>query len=360
MRMRTTHLLIASVLALGIACRTNNPPGVQWERTFQAHDTWIRRVVQTHDGGFIAAGSVTPSRGEHDVYLQKFDVFGNMVWQKSIDVGVTDFACWVEQTQDGGFALAGGSGDSDKVTVFRMDSTGNQLWLFSDFWGATSYTVEQTCDGGYVTGGLWSVDDSLYILKLDSTGRVKWRQSYDEFYGHWNAHIPVRQTSDGGYIMAAEVLLKTNAFGDQVWKHRCEDVLVMFSVCQTPDGGFVATGIARAPWPMGYFKPFNMVLLKTYANGDLDWKRVFTDGQGSEGRCVRPTSDGGFVVSGSVTLDNLDHARVVRTDSQGNTLWTKTFEARTGLQFGQQTSDGGYILCSGDQRIWKLGPGRTR
>ena len=96
------------------------------------------------------------------------------------------------------------------------------------------------------------------------------------------------------------------------------------------------------------------------ARDNLDWKRVFTDGQESEGRCVRPTSDGGFVVSGSVRLDNLDHARVVRTDSQGNTLWTKTFESRTGLQFGQQTSDGGYIICSGDRRIWKLAPDRKR
>ena len=359
-RTRTTRLLITAVMALGIACRANSPPDVQWERTFQAHDTWIRRIVQTHDGGFIAAGSVTPSRGEHDVYLLKLDKSGTTQWQRSIDAGVSGYACSVGETQDGGLVLAGGSGDSDKVAVFRMDSSGESLWTFSDFWGATNYTAEQTGDGGYVTGGLWSVDDSLYIVKLDTNGRAVWRKSYDEFYGHWNAHIPVRQTADGGYIMAAEVLLKTDAFGNEVWTRSYPDVLVMFSVCEVPGGGFVATGIARAPWPKGYFKPFNMVLLKTYANGDLDWRRVFTDGQESEGRCVRPTSDGGFVVSGSVTLDNLDHARVVRTDSQGNTLWTKTFEARTDLQFGQQTSDGGYILCSGDRRIWKLGPGRTR
>ena len=360
MWMRTTHLLIASVLTLGIDCRTNDPPDVQWERTFQAHDTWIRRVLQTRDGGFIAAGSVTPSRGEHDVYLQKLDVFGNMVWQKSIDVGVTDFACWVDQTQDGGFALAGGSGDSDKVTVFGVDSTGSRLWLFSDFWGATNYTVEQTGDGGYVTGGLWSVDDSLYILKLDSRGLVKWRQSYDEFYGHWNAHIPVLQTSDGGYIMASEVLLKTSASGNEVWRQRYPGVLVMFSVCEVPGGGFVATGIARAPWPMVYFEPFNMVLLRTNANGSLIWKRVFTNGQASDGRCVGLTSDGGFVVCGSITLDNLAHAHVVRTDSRGNIVWTKTLEARTGLVFGQQTSDGGYLVGSGDVHIWKLAPDRTR
>lgn len=349
---------VALVLAAASLAFATDPPAVQWERTFQSYDTWVRRVVQTRDGKYIAAGSVSPSYAEHDVYLLKLDQSGNPEWQRSIDAGATGYACSVSETQDGGFVLAGGSGDSDKVTVFRIDASGNQVWLFSDFWGATNYTVEQTCDGGYVTGGLWSVKDSLYILKLNPNGSFAWRRSYDEFYGLWNAHIPVRQTSDGGFIMAAEVLLKTDASGNLIWKHSYSDVLVMFSVCEVPGGGFVATGIARAPWPMGYIKPFNMVLLKTNAAGGLVWKRVFTEGQESDGRCVRLTSDGGFVVSGTITLDDLDHARVVKTDALGNAVWTKTFEARTGMEFGQQTSDGGYILSSGDQTIWKLGPGR--
>jgi len=348
--------LVAAVLMAACPALAVEPPPVQWERTFQAYDTWIPQVVQTRDGGFIAAGSVTPSRGEHDVHLLKLDGSGNTEWQRSIDAGKTGYACSVSETRDGGFVLAGGSGDSDKVTVFRLDSTGNQMWLFSDFWGATNYNVEQTADGGYVTGGLWSVDDSLFVLKLDSDGRAEWRKSYDGSYGQWNANIPVRQTSDGGYIMASEVLLKTNAFGDEIWRRGYPDVLVMFSVCEAQGGGFVATGIARAAGILRYFKPFNLVLLKTNANGDLAWKKVFTDGQESDGRCVRPTSDGGFVISGTITLDNLDHARVVRTNSQGDTLWTKTLEARTGLEFGQQTSDGGYVLSSGDQSIWKLDP----
>jgi hypothetical protein len=359
MRMRTTHLLITSVLALGIACRTNHPPDVQWERTFQSYDTWIPRVVQTNDGGYMAVGSVTPSYAEHDAYLLKLDAFGNTQWQKSIDAGKSGFVCSVRQTIDGGFVLAGRSSDSDKIAVFKTNILGDPEWVFSDFWGATNYTVEQTSDGGYITGGLWPKGESLYLLKLDAQGHFAWRKSFNQSYGQWNAEIPVRQTADGGYIMASEVLLKTNAFGVEVWRHSYEDVLVLFSVCEVPGGGFVAAGIARAPWPTSYFKPFNMVLLRTDANGAFMWKRVFTDGRESDARCVSLASNG-FILSGSVNLDHLDHGRVVKTDFQGNTIWTKTFPERTVLEFGQQTSDGGYLVGSGDVHIWKLAPERTR
>jgi hypothetical protein len=362
---RTMIWLSATFLLLTQMTLAFNPPPIQWKRTFQSWDTMCIWIEKTSDKGFIAAGRliVNKEQADCDMYLLKMDSLGNTLWQRSYSCGVThDWANFVQQTSDGGYVLAGGGGgcstDTTKVIILKTDSLGRQQWKFRKFGNTNISNADQTADGGYISAGLVPRGDSLFLLKLDSMGNQAWRKTYNESYGQWNLNIPVHQTSDGGYIVAAEVLLKTDSLGNQLWrrKYTNPDVLVFFSVQETQDNGFVATGIASVILPQGELKMFNMVLLKTDALGNLKWKKVFTTGQESDGRCVRLTNDGGFVVSGSITINNIDHAYVVRTDSLGNIIWTKTLDERTLLECGQQTSDGGFIFGSGDIDIWKFYP----
>ena len=359
----TPWLLIAAALLGGSACSATDAPDVQWTRKFASVDTSAEWIQQTEDAGFVVAGSVIPNRmvtpWDVDMYLLKLDSLGGPAWQDTYSFGESHaYAHSVQQTRDGGYVLAGGS-DGD-IAVIRTDSAGTAEWRFAGFPGATAYNIQQTADGGYVTAGLWRIGDSLYLLKLDSLGKLTWRQSYDEFYGHWRARIPVQQTADGGYIVAAEGLLRTDGTGHQLWKRKYQDVRVLFSVQQTSDGGFVAAGIARAPWPLGRIKAFNMVLLKTDSTGALSWKKVFTNGQESVGHCVRQTPDGGYVLCGYVTSGDSSRATVFRINSHGRVVWKKTLAAPTSIECGQQTADGGYILCGGSRHIWKLAPDRIR
>jgi len=71
----------------------------------------------------------------------------------------------------------------------------------------------------------------------------------------------------------------------------------------------------------------------------------------AQGRGVQViTSDGGYIVAGSTfsTLFHLSNAYLLKTNSSGDTLWTRTFG---GSQYNlqgrsvQQTSDGGYIIA---------------
>jgi hypothetical protein len=365
MRTRTACLLVAAALVGGSACRPPVAPDVQWSRTFASVDTSANWIQQTKDGGFVVAGSVLPNRKEVpwdvDMYLLKLDSRGNTVWQDTYSSGEThDYALSVQQTSDGGFVLAGMGGDSGSVIVLKTDSTGTREWDFTGFPDATIYDIQQTADGGYITAGLWSTSDSLYLLKLDSQGRVTWRRSYDEFYGHWWATIPVQQTTDGGFIVAAEALLKTDGDGNQQWKYRYPGVLVMFSVQQTSDGGFIAAGLAREPWPLGRLRRFTMVLLKTDSAGTLSWRRMFASGQESGGNCARQTLDGGYIICGYMTSGDTSRATIIKTDQRGNPLWKKTLPGPTSIDNAQQTSDGGYILCEGSRHIWKLAPERKR
>ncbi len=337
------------------------PPGIEWERVFQSRDTWLRPVIQTGDGSLVTAGGVSLPQDPCNTLILKMNSAGNTIWCRTIDAGWEDCVSSVMPTADGGFVMAGTNGDeaesvTDRIMVLKVDSLGTQQWKYSAFPGATVYTAEQTSDGGYITGGLWCKYDSLYMLKLDSSGCFAWRKSYGGLYGQWNAHIPVKQTSDGGYIVAAEVLLKTDSLGNQQWAHDYAGVRVLFSVQETPDGGYVAAGLASAPPPLQHVKPYNMVLLKTNPAGALQWKTVFTDGDESGARWVEKTRDGGYVVGGDIVIEGISHGHIWKIDSLGNVVWTGTYGERTVLQAGQQTADGGFIISSGNQRLWKLAP----
>jgi Secretion system C-terminal sorting domain len=74
---------------------------------------------------------------------------------------------------------------------------------------------------------------------------------------------------------------------------------------------------------------------------DSLWTRIFGGSGEDWGRSVQQTSDGGFIVAGS------NYADLIKTDSDGNELWSQSYEGEGqggGGQWAQQTADGGYII----------------
>ena len=65
------------------------------------------------------------------------------------------------------------------------------------------------------------------------------------------------------------------------------------------DGGYVAAGFARGLDSYGQVR-MRCYLVKTDSLGNLEWERTFL---GDEAHCVRPTSDGGYILSGRGTDD---------------------------------------------------------
>lgn len=99
-----------------------------------------------------------------------------------------------------------------------------------------------------------------------------------------------------------------------------------YSVVQSSDSGYVFTGY----WCYGV-SPCNdhMFLIKTDYRGNLLWIKLFKGYEAlySIGRSVVNTLDGGFAVAGYTTLPNQDHPHIylVKTNSNGDTLWTKLY-----------------------------------
>ncbi len=189
------------------------------------------------------------------------------------------------------------------------------------------YDVKQTLDNGYIITGSTSSfgqgNTDLYLLKLDSMGNRKFEKSF------------------GNY---------SNEIGK--------------SVLQLIDSSYVTVGYTNSIGFGGY----DIFLLKTDKNGNLLWQKTIGGSDWDFAYSLQTTFDGGFVIAG--TTYSFGHGNadgyVVKTDGNGNVVWTKTYGGQHDDEFKSivQTSDGGFALTgytksyndvdSGDVWVFKL------
>jgi hypothetical protein len=249
--------------------KTNSSGHLQWTRTFGGNDEdGARCVRQTTDGGYIAAGEVASwGAGDWDVYLVKMDAQGNLQWQRAFGGRYHDYAIAVQQTTDGGYVVAGitnsfGAGGAD-FYVIKTNNQGIPQW--SRTYGGSSdemaNAVQQTNDGGFMIAG-WTYsfgagDADVYLVKTNSQGVVQWTRTYGGtgFDGAGSA----RQMGDGRYILAGYMstdvgdsnfmLMKVDSNGNLLWKRNYggRNDEIWGCVCPTYDGGFVVGG-----WTFSY------------------------------------------------------------------------------------------------------------
>jgi hypothetical protein len=187
-----------------------------WPKVFPADLEQAGNSVRaTVDGGFIVAGYTMPSAGDKDVYLLRTDAKGDTVpgWPKTFGGTGRDIGYSVEQTGDGGFIVAGisnssGAGDYD-MFLLRTDNAGKALpgWprTFGGARADEAYCVRQTSDGGFIVAGttesFGAGDFDVFLARTDANGNPL--PGWPKTYGSSGADIgrSVQQTSDGGFIV---------------------------------------------------------------------------------------------------------------------------------------------------------------
>ncbi|MEF3167806.1 MAG: hypothetical protein K6360_00500 [Deltaproteobacteria bacterium] len=154
--------------------------------------------------------------GGYDFWVIKLDANGNVAWQKTYGGTNTDEAWSIQQTTDGGYIVAGGTGSfgaGGDLWVIKLDASGNVAWQKT--YGGPRYeyatSIQQTSDGGYIVAGLTysfgTGDADFWVLKLDASGNVTWQKTYGG--PRYEYATSIQQTSDGGYIVAGG----TGSFG---------------------------------------------------------------------------------------------------------------------------------------------------
>ncbi len=274
-------------------------------------------LAETRDGGFIGTGQHgTSGAGSCDVYVYKVDACGYPEWYKTYGGIGEDGGYAIQQTSDGGYIVAGltyfGAGGYDML-LLKIDASGTVQWSKTIGSSGNDYglRVKQTNDGGYILAGYitgigFGAEDAA-LIKTDANGNISWMKLYGGAGSEWGNYV--EQTSDGGYM----VMGYTTSFGA---------------------GGF------------------DLYLIKTDGLGNLQWTKTYggagSDASSQWGLSGKITSDGGFMLCantdswGAGSNDFL----LIKTDSQGNLKWAKTYGGPSDDQprFADQTRDGGFIL----------------
>lgn len=297
-------------------------------------------VEQTADGGYIVAGftsssdgDVTGWHGSADYWVVKLDASGNISWQKTLGGSASDYAKSIVPTSDGGYIVAGytGSrdgdatgthwgGSDDDVWVVKLDATGNIAWQKS-YGGSKedqAYAIRQTSDGGYIVAGSTVSNDGnvtgkhgtshdnqdYWVIRLDATGNLTWQKCLGGSGSGIGAGsgndiaYAVRQTSDGGYIVA----------------------------------GTVSSGMASNNDITGYHGATgsDYWVVKLDASGNLGWQKCLGGSGTEDARSIAQTADGGYIVAGTSVFSN--NGDVTSSDYGNSHPWIVKLGGTSGMQ----------------------------
>ena len=291
-----------------------------------------------------------------------------MKWNKTYGGANWDTAYDVVQTNDGGYALAGGNGTGSGGTeicdfwLVKTDGNGKEEWNMT--YGGTgydyAYALVQTSDGGYAlagfTGSFGGGNYDAWLVKTDANGNQQWNLTYGGT-GWEEAHDMV-QTSDGGYALvgynSSEYesgdhdfwLVKTDANGTMQWSKTYGGTGwdQANALVQTGDGGYALAGRTESFGAGGR----DFWLVRTDAAGNEQWNMTYGGASNDDCLDLVRTSDGGFALTGwtySFGAGSSDFW-LVKTYPNGVMQWNRTY-GETGYDEGRglaQTIDGGYAL----------------
>jgi hypothetical protein len=263
--------------------KVDNQGNKVWDKTLGGSGLEMPHyMVPTPDGGYLLGGfsdsdisgdKSENSKGARDFWLVKIDNQGKKLWDKTIGGNGDDELRHIIATADGGWLLSGNSlsntsGDKSENSkglsdywIVKIDNQGNKLWdkTLGGSDDESISTVILTPDGSYLLVGNSrsgaSGDKSenregsrdYWIVKIDAGGNKVW----DKTLGGpnlWSSNdvTSAVSTTDGGYLLAGQLVVKIDAGGNKVWDKTIGEfsntyLISTISTILTP-GGYLLAG----------------------------------------------------------------------------------------------------------------------
>jgi hypothetical protein len=156
----------------------------------------------------------------------------------------------------------------------------------------------------------------------------------------------MRQKNFMAILFSLFIMTASYGQGWEQYYHNDSDSIPMAnSLDQTADNGFIISA--------SYYNTIQWEwipqLIKTDVNGDTLWTKDvdIVTSNGHYFYDIEQTTDGGYILAGEISLTSGGQDMyLVKTDANGDTLWTKNYGG-AGTEYCksvQQTTDGGYII----------------
>lgn len=306
MKYRIPRNILFLVIAFTVlSCTKNDLPVI--ENLTITKDIQINSLfnIIILDDGFLVSG-ISNSK----VIISKLDINFSTVWEKN------NYE-WGTLTSTGGW---GGSFYNVRINNIFIDELGN-LTCFCP-----------KTEGGDV---IWS---SVLIVKLDKYGNEINRIELAN-----TSLIDVAKTSDNGYLLAGNKLIKLNADLSKSWEKADQNyVFSGAKIINTNDKGLALTGTWNSD---------QVLFQKLDEIGNIQWtKKSFNQKPFNDlGYDLSQLYNGGFLIIGR-TRDLKQpwdmNCFIIRTDISGDTIWTKKFgeEYNEWLENFLYTSNNDFII----------------
>ncbi len=242
------------------------------------------------------------------------------------------------------------------VVVFAQDA----MWTktYGGSYTDEAYSIAPTQDNGYILAGYTTSygagSEDVYVIKTDDSGSTQWTKTFGA--GYYDFGTKVIQTQDGGYAVAGYAwfsrqydfyLVRLNPQGDSLWTRAFGGSAydVARSVIQTQDGGFLLAGYTTSTGSGGK----DVMLVKTDANGDSLWAKVYGGTNDDEAYAVAQTLDNGYIVAGYTKSSGVggEDVLLLKLNSSGDSVWAKTLGGMSDdcANDLKVTYDNGYVIA---------------
>jgi len=171
---------------------------IEWQKTYGGSESeYASSIQKTNDGGYIVACSIISfGAGQADFWIIKITSEGVIEWNKSYGGSKSETAYSIQQTFDGGFVVAGetqsfGAGKKD-IWIIKLNIWGDIEWekTYGGSQDEEASSIQQTNDGGYIIAGSTGTygvgGRDFLILRLSSNGDIS---SACTFINESNAEI---------------------------------------------------------------------------------------------------------------------------------------------------------------------------
>ncbi|MBE6157388.1 MAG: hypothetical protein E7160_01185 [Firmicutes bacterium] len=332
-------------------------------------------VEETKDGNYVAIENNSyddPSKSK----IVKYDVSGNIIWEKSYDTVEEPTYYQIDEYENGDLLVVGIAYIFDEednydtyLYILKTNAQGEIIWkkLLLEEADNIIYPgkVKITPDGGFIiTGGNTDNSSAEYMFKYDVNADLEWQKQdeYDSFKFYYQDIIV---DSDGNYVLVGyrietiydlvqfrilyekkPCLVKYSSTGEVIWRkiYETERTVNFNSLCQDKNKNYIVVGTINDIIELTPSEPIQMSSnYSSLSKVKVSMLNTKVTAKVSNLADEIPTNDG----------------LIIKYDKDGNKLNEKTYDTGQDDAFYgvASTKDNEYVVIGDMQTPYSFTPG---